>query len=224
LREQFRKAFLKGLRGLHRRGELKLEAEWSHLCESAAFDDFLQPLEETNWVAHITPPPENSTPEHVLKYLARYLTGGPISDRRLISAEHGQVTFWARSGTRPGGDSSGQPYTLKGCEFVRRWSLHILPHGYTKTRRFGGFSNCHRQRYLTASRELLPTGMAAAATASTATDEVTAEPDEVSTAESLLERPCPHCQAMMRCVAETPRPGWFVVLRSPHRPRWYDDG
>ncbi len=31
-----------------------------------------------------------------MKHLARYLTGGPISDRRLIEHQDGQITFWAR--------------------------------------------------------------------------------------------------------------------------------
>ncbi|NQV28099.1 MAG: transposase [Rhodopirellula sp.] len=44
-----------------------------------------------------------------------------------------------------------------GSEFVRRWALHILPQDYTKTRRYGGYSNRHRARYLTACRELLST-------------------------------------------------------------------
>ena len=56
--------------------------------DAAAFDDWLKPLEAITWVAYIEPPPtEHSTPEHVVKYLARYLTGGPISDRRCGSFE-----------------------------------------------------------------------------------------------------------------------------------------
>lgn len=43
----------------------------------------------------------------------------------------------------------------QGSEFVRRWCLHILPKGYAKSRRFGGYSGRHRQRYITECRELL---------------------------------------------------------------------
>ena len=97
------------------------------------------------------------TPEHVVKYLARYLTGGPISDRRLMSHEHGEVTFFARVGKKTGGDEKTEPIALPGVEFVRRWSLHILPKVYTKARRFGGYSNRHRQRYIAECRDLLTT-------------------------------------------------------------------
>ena len=77
----------------------------------------------------------------VAKYLARYLTGGPISDRRLVSDEDGFVTFQARVGDKTGGSKETNFRSPPGAEFVRRWCLHILPKGYTKTRRFGGYSN-----------------------------------------------------------------------------------
>ncbi|HUG67187.1 MAG TPA: transposase, partial [Pirellulaceae bacterium] len=44
---------------------------------------------------------------------------------------------------------------LSGIEFMRRWSLHILPKGFTKTRSYGGFSCRHRQDYLQRCRQLL---------------------------------------------------------------------
>jgi hypothetical protein len=52
-----------------------------------------------------------------------------------------EVTFWAREGKIIGGDRAQIPITLPIEEFTRRWSLHILPKGYTKVRRFGGWSN-----------------------------------------------------------------------------------
>ena len=70
------------------------------------------------------------------------------------------MTFQVRTGETPAGDDSKtEPYTLSGTEFVRRWSMHILPKGYTKTRRYGGYggySNYHRNRYIEECKELLP--------------------------------------------------------------------
>jgi len=97
LRVKFRDRFLDGLRRLRKQGELKLTGELSHLNDQAAFDDWLKPFEEISWVTYIQKPPKDSSPEHVLKYLARYMTGGPISDRRLVSDEDGIVTFSART-------------------------------------------------------------------------------------------------------------------------------
>ena len=229
LRLRFREAFLSGLRRLHANGKLKLEGEWAHLRDSSAFAAWVAPLEKITWVAYIEPPPtEQSSPEHVLKYLARYLTGGPISDRRLISHKDGRVTFWARTGTRTGGDgASAAPYRLSGTEFVRRWSLHILPKSFVKTRRFGGYSNHHCERYLAECRGLLQAAGILPVPVERPLDRQesaeSAEPDE-ATSSAATTPCCPGCGAALVCISADARVRWFSVMHSPHRPSWYNDG
>jgi hypothetical protein len=155
LSDRFRDEFLAGLTRLHRDGQLKLTDEWAHLQDLDAFRDWLQPMSDCDWVVFIEPPPtEDANPEHVLKYLARYLTGGPISDRRLIDHQDVKVTFWARGHDKKAGHQR-EPCTLRGAEFTRRWALHILPKGFVKSRCFGGFSCRHRRTYLDRCRALL---------------------------------------------------------------------
>ena len=217
LRLAFRTAFLAGLRRLHARGKLLLDGEWLPLRDVAAFAGWLAPLEAVNWVTYIQPPPtQDTTPDQVLKYLARYLTGGPISDRRLVRHEHGHVTFRARTGTQTGGSDETEEVRLPGAEFVRRWTLHILPQGYTKTRRYGGYSNPHRQRYQAACRELLPPAGPVHDPAASA-DPGDAGPPE---------HRCPRCESLdieawLTRTSGTDRPGWGTVMSSPHRPSWY---
>jgi hypothetical protein len=224
LRTTFRQTFLSGLQRLHQSGQLKLEGEWAELRESTAFETWLKPLQEIAWVTYIEPPPTaQSTPEQVLKYLARYLTGGPISDRRLISDENGKVTFLARTGaTTGGGPGESEPYTLSGAEFVRRWSLHILPKGYTKTRRFGGYSNRHQERYLAECEALLAARGLSHLQSNPTTDTIpaTAEPAASS---SQSEPSCPTCHTRMRLIANLCRPSWRLIMHSPWRPPWYTD-
>ena len=158
----------------------------------------------------------------MLKYLARYLTGGPISDRRLISQNNGQVTFRARTGRKTGGDARDfESVTLPGPEFVRRWSLHILPRGFVKTRRCGGYSNRHCQRYVSECQALLR----AAGIQPTPAEADTELPDpaEVSDADS-TQPCCPTCGALMHCIAAQHRRDWWGLMNGPHRPGWYDDG
>jgi hypothetical protein len=120
LSERFRDKFVEGLKRLHRDGKLKLDGQWSGLQEPASFAAWLKPFTDCAWVVYIEPPPtENARPEHVLKYLARYLTGGPISDQRLIDHQGGKVTFWARSKDKSKRNPP-EPYTLPGVEFTRR--------------------------------------------------------------------------------------------------------
>ena len=81
LKSEIRTNCKAGLKSLHDNGKLKLNGEWSFLQSEAAFDDWLNPMEEQTRVAYIEPPPnENCPPQQMAKYLARYLTGGPISD------------------------------------------------------------------------------------------------------------------------------------------------
>ena len=227
LRQRFRETFLSGLRRLHAKGDLKLEGEWAHLRDASAFAAWLKPLEEITWVTYIEPPPtEHASPEHVLKYLARYLTGGPISDRRLISHENGEVTFRARTGKTTGGDDQTESITLSGPEFVRRWSLHILPKNYTKARRFGGYCNRHQKRYVAECRTLLD----AAGPSTTSPDSAaSATPATLPISDPSVESDgrapcCPTCGTHMPCIAADERISWFIVMHSDSRPRWYNDG
>ena len=214
LRVAFRTKFLKGLRRLYSRGELKLDGKWESLRDTSAFEALLKPLEEKSWVTYIQPPPsEHSQPEHVLKYLARYMTGGPISDRRLVAHEGGMVTFTARQGTTKGGSDETEDVVIPGTEFVRRWALHILPKGYTKTRRYGGYSNYHRKRDIVECQELL------------SFPEPTAVPSPNEPADKTPhEHRCPKCNSLLSGTMSWDNPGWRAVMSSPPRPNWYDDG
>ena len=225
LKSVFRTNFIAGLKRLHKSGKLKLTGEWSFLQSEAAFDDWLKPMEKQTWVAYIEPPPnENCPPELVAKYLARYLTGGPISDRRLVSDEDGFVTFQARVGDKIGGSKETIRVRIPGAEFVRRWCLHILPKGYTKTRRFGGYSNHHRKRYIAECRELLGS-VAAVPAADLRCGRSVTEPHaaDSSAEEDADDRGpcCPKCQARMQRIDFQRKPSWRIIMRGPHRPTWY---
>ncbi len=112
---------------------MKLEGQWTYLASQ--WETLLQKLESIEWVSYIEPPPSDvCRPEHVLEYLARYLTGGPISDARITVADEKEVTFLARAGKTTGGDRAQIPITLSIEEFTRRWCLHVLPKGYTLRR------------------------------------------------------------------------------------------
>ena len=211
LSRRFRDKFIAGMDRLRRRGELK----FGPLSIVRRYDDFVNWLTNLpeDWVAYIQPPPrQQADPKQVLKYLARYLTGGPISDRRLISHEKGQVTFWARSKNKKAGNPS-RPFTLPGKEFTRRWALHILPKGFTKSRCYGGFSSRLRREYVSRCRELLklPDGEPA----TTSPVEADAPPPE-STPK------CPHCETPLECIRASKRASWRDIFDNfATCPVWY---
>lgn len=223
LGKRFRQVFVQGLQRLYRTGQLKLDGPWSQLKDTAALEAWLKTVAPAGWNVFIErPPTENAKPENVLKYLARYMSGGPISDRRLIWHDGKTVRFWARSLKKPQPGERPQQVAeeLPAVEFTRRWALHILPKGFVKVRSYGGFSNQHRADYLARCCQLLDIQPAGQGEAEAALPSETEQ-------ESLLveiERPlpkCPHCQRSMPCVIATKRPGWSVTMNSIHRPPWY---
>ena len=145
LRRTYRAVFLRGLKSLYRRGKLSFGGSVEHLRSQDEWGMLMDELSQQEWVSHIEPPPsELSEADHVVSYMTRYLTGGPISDHRILSADDREVTLLARAGRRTGGSREQVPMKLSTSKFVRRWCLHIQPHQLTKTRCFGGWSNSAR--------------------------------------------------------------------------------
>jgi hypothetical protein len=81
----------------------------------------------------------------VLTYLARYLRGGPLANRRLIACEQGTVTFRYRVN---GEASDRQPrgrMTLPMEEFIRRYLLHVPEPGTRVVRSYGLYAPTKRE-------------------------------------------------------------------------------
>lgn len=210
LGEQFRQKFLKGLRRLYKQGKLNFEQQSA--AEPEAFEAWLAELEAIDWNVYIQGPPrQGADPSQVAKYLARYMTGGPISDARIISYDGEEVWFQARSRDKR---NESRPFRLSGRQFVHQWSQHVLPKGFTKCRSYGGYHNTQRAEYLALCHHLLPP---------TATDEPPPAspppPDELPV--KLPVRKCPHCQAELTSAAPPSRFSWRDILDGPHRPHWY---
>jgi hypothetical protein len=77
----------------------------------------------------------------VAGYLARYITGGPLSDRRLHSVSPTEIAFWYRD-YRDGRDKLMR---LPPEKFLKLWFEHVPPRGLRMIRRSGLYANCHAQ-------------------------------------------------------------------------------
>ncbi len=199
----FRKRFVMGLRRLVRNGQLKLEQEWSKLNDPHELKRWCAELKQTDWNVFIEGPPGGrSRPEHVLRYLTRYLAGGPIHDSRIISDQDGMITFWARSRK-----NRNQLYQaeLSGRAFLRRWILHILPKGFTRSRRYGGFHSTQSKTYLERCQQLLPRRP------DDAQDRSTPQIDAQATSQSTQPQ-CPNCKVELTCTFKVRRPSWKQVF------------
>lgn len=79
----------------------------------------------------------------VAGYLARYITGGPISNRRIQSVTDTAVSFWYKDHR----DGQEKLLTLTPAEFLSRWFEHVPPRGLRMIRRSGLYANsCSKQR------------------------------------------------------------------------------
>ena len=89
-----------------------------------------------NWVVYCKRPFFGAS--QVVEYLGRYTHKIAISNHRIVSTENASVTFNAKD-YRHGGKK--HLITLTDAEFIRRFSLHILPKGFTRIRHYGILSS-----------------------------------------------------------------------------------
>src|SRR6201999_1988742 len=131
------------LRRLFARDQLRFFGECLPLREEKRLALFLHTLYRQDWVVYAKPP--FGGPKHVLHYLARYTHRVAISNHRLVSLEDGHVTFrWKDYGHHH--KHKLMTETLE--EFLRRFLLHVLPHGFVRIRFFGFLANRNRPSLL----------------------------------------------------------------------------
>lgn len=148
----FRGKFVSGLKRAFREGKLCLPGDLQSLADKKTFQAFLRILHQHQWVVYAKPP--FGGPNHVLNYLARYTHRVAISNHRLVALSDGKVTFRWKDYTR---GSRQKLMTLSVEEFLRRFLLHTLPHGFVRIRFFGFMANRRRTSLLPVCRKLIGT-------------------------------------------------------------------
>lgn len=148
----FRRLFLEALTRAFENGKLTFHGHCTYLAKPLAFNRFLSNLRAREWWVYAKPP--FGGPEQVLAYLGRYTHRVAISNHRLLSLKHGNVTFSWRD-NRHGQRRSTM--TLSADEFIRRFLLHALPRGFQRIRQFGLLANRRRRVQLARCRQLLGT-------------------------------------------------------------------
>ena len=115
-----------------------LRQEFSHLDPA-----FCPSLFEKPWVVYAKRP--FLGPKQVIEYLGRYTHKVALSNHRLLAVDKHQVTFsykdYRQSGVK-------KQMSLEPLEFIRRFSLHILPKAFVRIRHFGFLSSRAKPRLL----------------------------------------------------------------------------
>jgi hypothetical protein len=97
-------------------------------------------LFKKRWVVYAKRPFGN--PQSVLEYLGRYTHKIAISNHRITNIQKHTVSFTYKD-YRKGGQK--QEMTLDSMEFIRRFSLHILPKKFVKIRHYGILSSTNKK-------------------------------------------------------------------------------
>jgi len=146
----FRGKFLHALGEARRQG--KLQGPTAKLHEPSAWKRLFDGLYAIDWVVYAKPP--FGGPEQVFRYLGRYTHRVAIANQRLVELEDGQVTFTFRDYAD---GSQRKRLTLAAGEFIRRFLLHVLPHGFVRIRHYGLLAGrCVHTRLATARALLVP--------------------------------------------------------------------
>jgi hypothetical protein len=93
------------------------------------------------WVIHCEPSLGNA--RQVVTYLGQYTHRVAITNTRIKNMDSNGVTFSYKDYN----DNANQKLmTLSGVEFLRRFSMHILPRGFVKIRYFGILTSAYREQ------------------------------------------------------------------------------
>ena len=152
LSQRFRRVFLDKLCELYRAGGLDFFGTLQPLHDPRAFAQLIAPLRDLDWYVDARAP--FAGPAAVLEYLSRYTHRVAISNSRLIDYDEHRVTFKWKD-YRAKEQNRYKTMSLETPEFIRRFLIHVLPHGFHRIRYYGLFANGQRTENLAKARKLL---------------------------------------------------------------------
>lgn len=102
--------------------------------------DLIKKCYKNNWVVYAKQPFGGK--DGVINYLARYTHKIAITNHRILKYDNNYVTFRY---TDYRCKNQQKTMTLSTKEFVRRFAMHILPHGFRRIRHFGILSSAYKK-------------------------------------------------------------------------------
>jgi Putative transposase/Transposase zinc-binding domain len=146
----FRAKFLAALRQAYHKEALSFAQESAWCGSPTGFTHLLDQLSGQAWVVYAKRP--CAGPTQVLEYLGRYIHRIAIANHRLLEVRDDRVRFTYHN-RRQG--NQVQTMTLEAHEFIRRFLLHIVPHGFQRLRHVGFLANRCKAHALRQCRHLL---------------------------------------------------------------------
>ncbi|MEC5157235.1 hypothetical protein RCH13_001134 [Chryseobacterium sp. MP_3.2] len=107
--------------------------------------DLMDKLLTKNWVVYAKRP--FGGPKRVIEYLGRYTYKVAISNHRIKEVTDNELRFGYKDYRKEG---QKKEMTLSHVEFIRRFSLHILPRRFVRIRHYGILSSSWKRGKLQA--------------------------------------------------------------------------
>lgn len=145
----------------------------------------LNALYKKNWVVYAKRP--FAHPMHVVEYLGRYTHKVAISNHRIKMVDDDTVSFAYRDYLH---GAKQQQMQLSHKEFIRRFTMHILPRGFVRIRHYGILSSTAKLKNIPVVRAQLPRLSVPPLT-------------DVRQKESFQQGICPHCKTPTMVTLET---------------------
>jgi predicted Zn-ribbon and HTH transcriptional regulator len=149
---------------LHLLNAQKLEffRNQEYLSDPLHFQNLLSVCYGKDWVVYCKPPFKSAN--CVVDYLGRYTHRVAISNNRILKLKSDQVSFKWRDYRD---NNHWKVMTISAFEFIRRFLMHVLPHGFMKIRHFGLLANRDKTKRLAICKRLTNTSVADYVKAST---------------------------------------------------------
>lgn len=146
----FKKKFLFYFKKSYRNKELIFLGKIKELEKQNTFQKLLNDLYDKKWITYCKRPFGGA--EKVLDYLGRYTHRVAISNNRIKREDNGKIIFeWKDYRNK----NEIKEMALNPIEFIRRFTLHILPEGFFKIRYYGILSSRSKKLNLEKCREIL---------------------------------------------------------------------
>ena len=150
LAKEFKNRYLKLLSDAYLKDKLIFTKKTAALELKQNFQQLIDGVWKTKWIAYAKRP--FAGPKQVLEYLGRYTHRVAISNNRIVSIDHGRVTFTYKDRQN---DNEIKKMTLDADEFIRRFLLHVLPKGLIKIRYFGFLAHTNKKKAIPLIRNLI---------------------------------------------------------------------
>ncbi len=136
LKAKFRGKWLSWLNQAYANNEIKLPQAWTELD----WRRVLRQVSRKNWNIRIQGAYKHG--DGVAVYLSRYVRGGPIKNRQIISADNQRVTFCYKDHH----DSKSKTMTLPITDFMTRVLWHVAVTGQHQVRYYGLYASGAKEK------------------------------------------------------------------------------